>query len=120
MKALGLNLTVEGNISDFLRIQIDRMNENTFNLSQPHLINGIIKEFCLDGQNVAIKKTTGVSSKTLCSHLDSPPFDDHFNYCRAIGQMKCLEKFQGVTSHVLSTKEQVCVQSKAATWQARH
>jgi hypothetical protein len=32
----------------------------------------IIKELRLDGQNVAIKKTTGASSKTLCWHLDSP------------------------------------------------
>ncbi len=93
MKAVGLNLTVEGNISDFLGVQIDRINENTFNLSQPHLINDIIKELRLDGQTVVIKKTTGASSKTLCRHLDSPPFDDHFNYCQVIGQMNYLEKF---------------------------
>jgi hypothetical protein len=92
MKAVGLNLTVEGNISDFLGVQIDRINENTFNLSQPHLINDIIKELRLDGQNVAIKNTTGASSKSLCQHLDSPSFDDHFNYCRVIGQMNYLEK----------------------------
>jgi hypothetical protein len=58
MMAVGFILTVEGNISDFLGVQIGRTNENTFNLSQPHLINDIIKELRLDGQNVAIKKTT--------------------------------------------------------------
>ncbi|KAI2491170.1 G-protein coupled peptide receptor [Fragilaria crotonensis] len=92
MKAVELNLTVEGDISDFLGVQIDRINDNTFNLSQPHLINDIIKELRLDGQNVATKKTTGASSKTCCRHLDSPPFDDHFNYRRVIGQMNYLEK----------------------------
>jgi hypothetical protein len=92
MEAVELNLTVEGDISDFLGVQIDRINDNTFNLSQPHLINDIIKELRLDGQNVAIKKTTGASSKTLCRHLDSPHFDDHFNYRRVIGQMNYLEK----------------------------
>ncbi|KAI2507936.1 hypothetical protein MHU86_6469 [Fragilaria crotonensis] len=93
MKAVELNLTVEGDISDFLGVQIDRINDNTFNLSQPHLINDIIKELRLDaGQNVAIKNTTGASSKVLCRHLESPPFDDHFNYCRVIGQMNYLEK----------------------------
>ncbi len=45
MKAVGLKLTVEGDISDFLGVQIDRVNDNTFNLSQPHLINDVIKEF---------------------------------------------------------------------------
>ena len=106
MKAVGLNLTVEGNISDFLGVQIDRLNDNTFNLSQPHLINDIIKELRLDGQNVATKKPAGALSKTLCRHLESPPFDDHFNYFRVIGQMNYLEKCSRLTSHVLSTKEQ--------------
>jgi hypothetical protein len=91
MKAVELNLTVEGDISDYLGVQIDRINDNTFNLSQPHLMNDIM-ELRLDGQNVSIKKTTGASSKTLCRHLDSPTFDDHFNYCRVIGQMNYLEK----------------------------
>ncbi|KAI2507330.1 hypothetical protein MHU86_7050 [Fragilaria crotonensis] len=92
MKSVGLNLTVEGDISDFLGVQIDRVNATTFNLSQPHLINDVIKELRLDGKNVAIKKTTGASSKTLTRHLDSPPFDDHFNYRSVIGQMNYLEK----------------------------
>jgi hypothetical protein len=92
MTAVGLNITVEGEISDFLRVQIDRINENTFNLSQPHLINDVIKELRLEGQNVAIKRTTGASSKTLCRHLDSPPFDGHFNYRRVVGQLNYLEK----------------------------
>jgi Reverse transcriptase (RNA-dependent DNA polymerase)/GAG-pre-integrase domain len=92
MKSVGLNLTVEGDISDFLGVQIDRVNSSTFNLSQPHLITDVIKELRLDGQNVTIKKTTGASSKTLGRHLDAPPFDDHFNYRRVIGQMNYLEK----------------------------
>jgi hypothetical protein len=92
MKAVGLNLTVEGDISDCLGVQIDRINENTFNLSQPHLINDVLKELRLDGQNVAIKKTTVASSRTLCRHLDSQPFDEHFNYPQVIGQLNYLEK----------------------------
>jgi hypothetical protein len=67
MEAVGLNFTVEGDISDFLGVQIDRINDNTFNLSQPHLINDVLKELRLDGPYVAIKKTTGSSSKTQTS-----------------------------------------------------
>jgi hypothetical protein len=52
----------------------------------------VIKELRLDGKNVAIKRTTGASSKTLCRHLDSPPFDEHFNYRRVVGQLNYLEK----------------------------
>ncbi|KAI2511538.1 hypothetical protein MHU86_2792 [Fragilaria crotonensis] len=79
MKAVELNVTVEGDISDFLGVHIDSINDNASNLSQPHLINDIIKKLSLDSQNVAIKKTAGASSKTCCRHLESPPFDDHFN-----------------------------------------
>jgi Reverse transcriptase (RNA-dependent DNA polymerase) len=78
MEAVGLKLTVEGDISDFLGVQIERVNDNTSNLSQPHLINDVIKELHLDGDNVSIKKTTGASSTTLCRHLNSPPFDNPF------------------------------------------
>ncbi|KAI2507525.1 hypothetical protein MHU86_6913 [Fragilaria crotonensis] len=68
MDAVGLNFTVEGDIPDFLGVQIDRINDNTFNLSQqPHLINDVLKELHLDGPYVAIKKTTGSSSKTQTS-----------------------------------------------------
>jgi hypothetical protein len=59
---------------------------------KPHLINDVIKELRFDGQNVAIKRTTGSSSKTLCRHLDLPPFDEHFNYRRVVGQLNYLEK----------------------------
>ena len=45
MQEMHLNLTVEGDISDFLGVQIDRINHNTFKLSQPHLIKNAIKEF---------------------------------------------------------------------------
>ena len=92
MEAVGHKLTVEGDISDFLGVQIDRINDNTFNLSQPHLINDVLKELHLDGEKVTIKKTTGASSKTLSRHLNLPPFDDHFNYWRVIGQLNYLEK----------------------------
>jgi hypothetical protein len=92
MKAVGLNLTVEGDISDFLGVQINSIIGNTFNLSQPHLINDVIKELRLDGQNVVINRTTGASSKSLCRHPDSPPFDKHFNYRRVVGQLNYLEK----------------------------
>ena len=38
MKIVGLKLTVEGDISDFLGVQIDRTEDRGFHLSQPHLI----------------------------------------------------------------------------------
>jgi hypothetical protein len=135
MRAVGFNLTIEGDIADFLGIQIDRFNDNTFNLSQPHLINDVIKELRLDGQNVAIKKTTGASSRRfwkvahlvikLCTiygdmskssgtsrNLDSLPSEEHFNYCWAIGQLNFLEKCSRLDISCAFLQEQVLCQTQ--------
>jgi hypothetical protein len=75
MRKVGLDLTVEGNILDFLGVQIDRVSKGQFKLSQPHLIKDILKELRLDGSKVAIKKTPGASSMPLLRHLESDNFD---------------------------------------------
>jgi hypothetical protein len=36
IKAVGLDITEEGEIEDFLGINIDRVDGNTYHLSQPH------------------------------------------------------------------------------------
>jgi hypothetical protein len=92
MQGTGLKLTVEGDISDFLGVQIDRLGKSKFKLSQPHLIQDIITELRLDKGNVAVKQTTGASSRPLLRHPDSPDFDDHFDYRRIVGKLNYLEK----------------------------
>jgi hypothetical protein len=92
MRKVGLDLTVEGDISDFLGVQIDRVSKGQFKLSQPHLIKDILKELRLDGSKVAIKKTPGASSVPLLRHLESDDFDGHFDYRRVIGKLNYLEK----------------------------
>ena len=92
MKNAGLDLTVEGDVSDFLGVQIDRISNGQFKLTQPHLINDILKELRLDGDKVAIKKTPGASSVPLLRHMESEDFDGHFDYRRVIGKLNYLEK----------------------------
>ena len=92
MKSAGLDLTVEGDVSDFLGVQIDRVSDGQFRLTQPHLINDILKELRLDGDRVAIKKTPGASSVPLLRHMESDDFDGHFDYRRVIGKLNYLEK----------------------------
>ena len=64
MKKAGLNLTVEGNINDFLGVQIQR-ETNNFHFSQPHLVLDILKELRLDGEKTAVKQTPTASSRQL-------------------------------------------------------
>jgi hypothetical protein len=45
-----LNITMEGDIQDFLGININRKEDGSIHLSQPQLIEGISKDLRLDGE----------------------------------------------------------------------
>ena len=93
MKEAELDLTVEGDIADFLGVQIERSEDGkSYNMTQPHLISAILQELRLDPGRTAIKRTTGSSSRPLLRNLKSEPFDGHFDYRRVIGQLNYLEK----------------------------
>ena len=92
MKKVGLNLTVEGDITDFLGVHINRTKVGKFNLTQPHLIADIIRELRLEDDKVTIKSTPGASSKPLTRCLEEPDFDLHFDYRKVIGKLNYLEK----------------------------
>jgi len=92
MKKVGLKITVEGDIGDFLGVQIQRKSDGTFELTQPHLIDQILKDLKLDRPETKIKRTPTAVNKILCRHLDSEAFDNHFNYRSVIGKLNYLEK----------------------------
>jgi hypothetical protein len=92
MKRTDLDLTVEGDISDFLGVKIDYRSDGTIHLTQPQLINSILKELQLDKPGTKIKRTPAASSKILSAFPNSTPFDGHFHYRRIIGKLNYLEK----------------------------
>ena len=65
MKSAGLNLTIEGRIDDFLGVNIDRRDDGTIHLTQPHLIDTILKEMRLHSDNVTVKTTPAAVSTIL-------------------------------------------------------
>ena len=44
MKGVGLDITIEGTLEDFLGINIARSKDGTIHMSQPQLIDQIIKQ----------------------------------------------------------------------------
>ena len=96
MKNAGLELTVEGDISDFLGVKITRKKDGTVEFTQPHLIDQIIAALGLEqkpGQNAPTTKDTPASpTQVLHKYPDSAPFDDHFDYRSVIGKLLYLEK----------------------------
>jgi hypothetical protein len=88
-----LDLTVEGDISDFLGVKIDPIEDKKhINLTQPQLIDLILKELHLNGDDVSLKETPLPVGKVIHKYQDSAPFDGHFNYRRIIGRLMYLEK----------------------------
>jgi hypothetical protein len=85
-----LDITVEGDLTDFLGVNIDRRSDGSIKLSQPHLIDQVIKDLNLDQESTKPKPTPAASSKLLSRHEDSRPFDNHFNYRSVIGKLHYL------------------------------
>jgi len=86
-----LDITIEGDIQDFLGVNIERKENGSIHLTQPHLIDQILKELRLE-DNASIKETPAPSSKLLSRHSNSKDFDGPFNYRSIIGKLNYLEK----------------------------
>ena len=64
-----LNIIVEGNLQDFLGVNIERQKDGSMHMTQPHLIDQIVKELGLTKDTVKIKETPASVSYT---HLTLP------------------------------------------------
>jgi hypothetical protein len=56
MKRVKLNITVEGGLEDFFGININRCKDGTINLTQPHLIDQILKDLRLEDNKTSLQK----------------------------------------------------------------
>ncbi len=92
MKKAKLDITEEGELEDFLGVNIERMADGTIHLTQPHLIDQILDDLRLNNENVTTKNIPALSSKILSRHSNPEKFDGSFNYKSVIGKLNYLEK----------------------------
>jgi hypothetical protein len=96
MEGVGLKLTSEVGVGDFLGVKIDRVSDTEIHLTQPQLIDSILRDLDLiqrPGQKeVTTKDTPAAISVLLRRHLDSAPFDHSFDYRSVIGKLNYLEQ----------------------------
>ena len=92
MQKVGLQLTIEGNLEDFLGVNIDRTSKGAIQLTQPHLIDSILQDLRLNKGESKCKDTPMKLSKILNKSNESPKFDRSFDYQSAIDKMNYLEK----------------------------
>ena len=91
IQAAGLKITIEGDIKDFLGVNIEQKPDGTTTFSQPHLIDKVLKALCLNDAKTTTKDMPTVSSKLLSQHTKSKAFDNSFHYCSVIGMLNYLD-----------------------------
>ena len=92
LKEANLDITIEGDLQDFLGVNIERSSDGRIHLSQPHLIDQILHDLRLTDDSVKTKDTPAPSSKILLRHTESEDFDNSFHYRSVIGKLNYLEK----------------------------
>ena len=91
IKAAKLDITDEGDIQDFLGINIS-IKKGEIHLAQPHLIDQILKDLRLDGEKVKTKEIPAMTSKILTRDQNGEDFDKSFHYRSIIGKLNYLER----------------------------
>jgi hypothetical protein len=91
IKNANLDITIEGDIQDFLGVNIERRSDGTIHLTQPHLIDQILEDLKMP-EVTKTKNIPAASSKLLRRHSNSRKFDGSFNYRSVVGKLNYLEK----------------------------
>ena len=81
----------QGDVSDFLGIEVTHLKDGSIKLTQPHLIDAILKDLHLQ-ENTKGKSTPALSSQILHPDVDGEDMGEEFHYRSAIGKLNFLEK----------------------------
>src|SRR5210317_354532 len=91
LRKLKLELTVEGDVSDFLGVYIDKIGGNIYHLHQQHQIERVINDLNLHHDNVKTKAVPCKISEVLKRDRDGTPLDQSFDYRSIIGKLNHIE-----------------------------
>jgi hypothetical protein len=71
MQKIGLKLTVDGDVSDFLGVKIKHESDGTIHLTQPQIIDNILCDLHLTADNVKTRQTPAAVTTILRSYTNS-------------------------------------------------
>ena len=80
----------QGDIGDFLGIQVQKLSDRSIQLTQPQLIGSIIKDLHLQSGSNS-KKMPAVTTTLLHKDSDGPDMTPEFHYRSVIGKLNFLE-----------------------------
>ena len=85
-------VNVQGDVGDILGIQVQKQEDGLILLTQPQLIDSIIKDLHLQSSSNS-KKTLSVMKSLLHKDADGPEMTPEFHYRSVISKLNFLEKF---------------------------
>ena len=91
IKEAKLQITLEGDLADFLGVKIERKSQNEIIFTQPHLIDDILQDLGLQHAKEG-KETPAASSRILTRNDYGAEHDKSFHYRSVIGKLNYLEK----------------------------
>jgi len=81
-----LDITVEGDIQDFLGVNIQQQENGKIVFTQPHLVDKVLEAMNMNQPSLKPKDTPASSSRILHRHQGSPEADGSFD-CRPVVDM---------------------------------
>jgi hypothetical protein len=83
---------ISKNMCEFLGIEMQKKEDGSLSLSQPQLIDSILKDLRMESENVAKRMTPSLKTRVLHKDAQGEPFDESFHYRSIIGKLNYLEK----------------------------
>ena len=91
MQDIGLKITYEDGVEDFLGVNITKQQTGHLHLSQTRLIDAILDDLRLPA-DTNTRDVPAATTVKMRADDDGEPFDGHFNYRSVIGKLNFLEK----------------------------
>ena len=92
MEQTGLKMTYDNGIEDFLGVHVDRKEDGSIHLTQPHLIQSILDDLHFDGSVTHKVTPAPVTVPLRMFDKAATPFDHHFHFRSVIGKLNFLEQ----------------------------
>ena len=86
------NVTDKGEIDDYLGVKIHRQENETYTLTQPHLIESILEDVQMNLPSTTTKPYPAATTVLLHKDPDGEEHDAPWNYRLVIGKLNFLEK----------------------------
>ena len=82
-----MDIPEEVEITDLLGVNIDKVNSETYHLSQSKLINQIVSNMGLSNSDTTPRTSPAVATNILSKYQDVEKSNQHFHYCIVIGKL---------------------------------